>query len=177
MRFLRSASAPRRRRREGAAAVEFAMVAFPFFLMIFAVMEIGLIFIVDTALENATLQASRLIRTGQAAGGTITASAFKQKLCDNMSIFAGDCVSRAYVDVRTIPQFRNTTLPNPIVNGDMNEASLQYVTGSPGSLVLIRVFYKQPLITPMMSQVLKKLNSGEAILTVTTAFRNEPYAN
>lgn len=151
------------------------MVAFPFFLMVFAVLELGLIFMIDTVLENASYQAARLVRTGQAAGGTISASAFRQKLCDNMSVFAGDCPSRVNVDVRVIPQFRNTPLPDPIVNGQIDPASLQYVTGDPGDLVLIRVFYRQPLVTPMMSQVMQKLSSGEAVLTVTTAFRNEPY--
>lgn len=153
------------------------MVAFPFFLMIFAVLELGLIFMIDTVLENASLQASRLIRTGQASGGQITAAAFKQRLCDNMSIFASDCPSRVNVDVRVLPQFRNANPPDPIVNGQMDQTQLQYLPGGPGDVVLIRAFYRHTLITPLMSQALQKLNSGEAVLTVTTAFRNEPFGN
>ena len=46
----------------------------------------------------------------------------------------------------------------------------------PGSLVLVRVWYKQPLITPLMSQALSRLKDDNALLVSTAAFRNEPYA-
>ena len=46
-------SARSKRRREGAAAVEFAMVAIPFFLMIFSILELGVVFVLDSVLETA----------------------------------------------------------------------------------------------------------------------------
>ena len=45
----------------------------------------------------------------------------------------------------------------------------------PGDLMLVRVFYSQPLITPFMQQAMSRLNSGAAVISVATAFRNEPY--
>ena len=153
------------------------MVGLPFFFMLFAIMEVGLIFVTDSILDNATSQTARLIRTGQAAGSNMTAAQFKTQLCDRMGIFRGDCPSRATVDVRVLTQFRNQTPPDPTASGTAFDGSqLTYVTGQPGSLVLVRVWYKQPLITPLMSQALSRLKDDNALLVSTAAFRNEPYA-
>ena len=93
-----------------------------------------------------------------------------------MNIFSGDCPSRATVDVRVITKFRNVTPPDPLASGTSFDSSgLTYLTGQPGSLVLIRAWYKQPLITPFMAQALSKLNDGTTILMATSTFRNEPY--
>lgn len=165
-----------RSNRDGSVAIEFAMVAFPFFFMMFAIIEIGMIFVTDSILENATLETGRLVRTGQAAGSNMSATQFKTTFCDHMSIFASQCPSRATVDVRVINQFKNQTPPDPTANGTSFDTSqLTYDTGQPGSLVLVRVFYKQPLFTPFLAQALSKLGDGNTIMTATTTFRNEPY--
>lgn len=161
--------------REGAAAVEFAMVAAPFFFMIFAVLELGLVFLIDSTLENAVLTASRLVRTGQADTGNISAAQFKTALCAEMSVFQGDCGSRADVDVRVMPQFTDGIPDSPIRDGVMNTDDLQYDKGQPGDLMLVRVWYSQPLVTPFMQQAMSRLDSGAAVISVATAFRNEPY--
>jgi Flp pilus assembly protein TadG len=158
---------------EGSAAVEFGMVALPFLVMIFAILELGLVFVTDSVLENATIETGRLVRTGQAAEQNMTALTFKSSLCGRMSIFAADCASRATVDVRVIPQF-NTAPPDPMAGGTFNNGVLTYSNGLPGNLVLVRVWYRQPLLTTFLSQGLSRMNDGAAILTATTAFRNEP---
>ena len=56
----------RRRRREGSTAVEFALVAFPFFILLFGILEIGLMLLVDALVETAASDAGRQIRTGLA---------------------------------------------------------------------------------------------------------------
>jgi len=164
-----------RPRREGAAALEFAIVATPFFFLIFAVMELALVFVVDSVLENATLNASRLVRTGQADHENISADAFRSSLCADMGVLSANCESRTDIDVRVIPQFRAAPPPDPIVDGVLDESTLTYLPGDPGSLVLIRVWYSQPLVTPFLSSALSRLNSGDAVLSIATAFRNEPY--
>lgn len=149
------------------------MVALPFLLMIFAILELGLVFVIDSVLENATIETGRLVRTGQASAQGMTAAQFKTSLCGRMSIFSADCAARATVDVREIPQF-NTTPPDPMAGGTFNTAGLGYTTGDPGDLVLVRVWYNQPLLTTFMTQGLSRLNDGTVRLTATTAFRNEP---
>jgi Flp pilus assembly protein TadG len=161
------------RAREGSAAVEFGMVALPFILMVFAILELGLVFVTDSILENATIETGRLVRTGQASASSMTKEQFKTALCSRMSIFSSDCTTRATVDVRRIPQFA-TTPPDPMAGGTFDSASLTYTNGAPGDLMLVRVWYRQPLLTTFLAQGLSRLNDGAAMLTVTTAFRNEP---
>lgn len=152
------------------------MVALPFFFMMFAIIEIGLIFVTDSVLDNAVVETGRLVRTGQAQGSGLTAAAFKTQLCNRMGIFTSQCAARATVDVRSIAQFRNANPPDPLANGtSFDNSGLGYDAGAPGSIVLIRVWYKQPLFTPFLRQALSKLNDGNTILTATTAFKNEPY--
>lgn len=167
----------RRRARDGSSAVEFAFVGLPFFIMLFAIMEIGLVFVTDSVLDNATIETGRLVRTGQAAGSSMTGPQFKTELCNRMSIFSGDCAGRATIDVRALPQFRNAAPPDPLANGATFDASgLTYISGQPGDLMLVRVWYTHPLVTPFLAQALSRLDDGDAMLLATTAFRNEPYA-
>lgn len=163
--------------RDGSSAVEFAFVGLPFFIMLFAIMEIGLVFVTDSILDNAMSQSARLVRTGQAAGSSMTAAQFKAAFCDRMGIFSGDCPDRASIDVRALNQFRSATPPDPMASGTSFDAGvLTYVTGQPGDLMLVRVWYRHPLITPFLAQAMSRLKDGNAMLTATTAFRNEPYA-
>lgn len=150
------------------------MVALPFCLMMFAILELGLVFVTDSVLENATIETGRLVRTGQASAQGMTATQFKAAVCARMSVFSADCTSRATVDVRVIPQFA-TTPPDPMQGGTFSDAGLTYSNGQPGSLMLVRVWYRQPLLTTFMSQGLSRLRDGTIRMTATTAFRNEPF--
>jgi Flp pilus assembly protein TadG len=157
----------------GSAAVEFGMLALPFMLMVFAILEIGLVFVTDSILENATITTGRLVRTGQASALGMTSETFKASLCSRMSIFSSDCVNRAQIDVRVIPQFA-TVPPDPMDGGAFDEGELTYSNGAPGDLILVRVWYRHTLITTFLSQGLSRLSDGTAMLTAATAFRNEP---
>ncbi len=82
--------------KRGTAMVEFALVAMPFLFLLAAITEMGLIFIGNFCLSNATLVLAREIRVGQiaAAGlgatsssGTLTdLSDFKTAICKRMTI-------------------------------------------------------------------------------------------
>ena len=164
-----------RARRDGSAAIEFAIVALPFFFVIFAILELGVIFLVDSVMETAVQQTSRLVRTGQAQEQGITGDDFRSRLCANMIVFEGDCLARAIVDVRVIPQFNDPGPPNPVVNGEFDTSQLGYQAGDAGDLMLVRVWYEQPVFTPILSKALTPLDSGGALIVVTAAFRNEPF--
>lgn len=165
----------RRGHRSGVAAVEFAFVAAPFFFLIFAIMQIAFLFLLDSLLESATMQTARLVRTGEAFDRSLTQAQFESELCARMSVFEAECPNRLSVDIREIPQFRNQTLPNPVVNGVLNEAGLAYTNAQASSLVVVRVWYRQALFVPTLSQAVSRPESGDLLLNVTTAFRSEPY--
>ena len=161
--------------RRGSTAVEFAMVAAPFFFMLFAVLELAFVFVLDSVLENAVIETGRLVRTGLAECEDFNADQFKTALWARMSIFASDCATRVTVDVREIPQFTNPNPPDPTAGETFSEAGLGYDHGDPGSLMLVRAWYRHSLFTPFLEQGLARMGDGKAILTATTAFRNEPW--
>jgi Flp pilus assembly protein TadG len=173
--MARFRTADRRRNREGATAVEFALVALPFAFVMFAILEIGVVFVLDSILENSVVEAGRLVRTGQAERAGFSQARFKTELCSRMSIFQNDCSARATVDVRVIPRFDDPDVPDPTAGGSFNGSGTTYQGGDPGNIVLVRVWYRQPLITPFLSQGLSRLNDGATLLTASTAFRNEPW--
>src|SRR4051812_34223221 len=61
------------RANKGAAALEFAMIAAPFFALLGGVIELGLVFMAQVTLDNAMLTASREIRTGTNQSATTPA--------------------------------------------------------------------------------------------------------
>lgn len=171
------ASLLRRRKhaREGSTAVEFAMLAMPFFLLLFGILEIGLLLLLDAVVETAVSDAGRLVRTGQAQQQTLTSDDIKQKLCQNMSIFAADCSSRAFVDIQVVDNFTDPVAPDPLASGVFDPSKLTYEPGGPGERVLVRIWYEQPIITPMIAQAVSRTADNKVYLTTSLAFRNEPY--
>jgi len=162
----------------GATAVEFALVATPFFLLLFGIIELAFIFLVSSSLENATAQAARTIRTGELqTGGAATASAFKDAVCSKFGWLQSDCAANLSVDVRTYQTFASVTAPQPVSNGTFNAGALTFAPGGPDDIVVVRTYYQWPLIAPMISQAMQQLNGGKALLTSTAAFRNEPYGS
>src|SRR5690242_1389940 len=82
-RRLFAARAVRRliRQQDGAAAVEFGLVAAPFLALTFAIMETAVVFFSGQALETAVADSARLIMTGQAQTQGFNQAAFKNAVC------------------------------------------------------------------------------------------------
>lgn len=159
------------RARGGATAVEFAFVAGPFLLLVFAIIELALVSLVSVTLENAVSDTSREIRTGQlqTAGGTATT--FKTDMCGELGWIGSACSSALSIDVRTFTTFS--------ASGTALDAAKPttpcWDPGGPGSIVLVRAYYNWPLITPLLQTGLQTAN-GKRMVTAAAAFANEPYS-
>ena len=80
------------RKKDGAAAIEFAMVAAPFLALVFAILETAIVFFAGQALETATADSARLIMTGQAQKSGLSQTQFKDEVCKRIyGLF--DCMS------------------------------------------------------------------------------------
>ena len=168
------------RDRAGTAAIEFAFVAFPFLLMLFAVIELALVFLLSTSLEAAGERASREIRTGQFQTASQTAANFKTKVCGGMTWLAGNCSTALSVDVRTYTSYSLVQPLSPVKTVDgkqvFDDAEIQFATNIPPStIVVVRSYYKWPLISPLMNQGLVRLDGGIALVSSTQTFMTEPY--
>lgn len=166
-----------RRARDGATAVEFAIVAAPFLALMFGILDLGLVFMVSTTLENAVETAARKIRTGelQMSGGT--ASTFRTAVCDEMTWLGSGCASAVHVDVRTFPTFADVDFTDPTTNGAFDDSKTTFAPGGSESIVLVRVYYEWTLMTPLINTGLKNLANGNRLISSTATFRNEPYAS
>jgi Flp pilus assembly protein TadG len=163
------------RRHQGGNIVEMGLVALPFITLLFGVLELGVIFMVQTTLENAAYTVSRQIRTGelQTAGGT--AATFKTAMCNEMVWLGPTCASSLAVDVRTFSQFSAVTATSPVTNGAVDPTKTTFTPGNPGDIVLVRCFYTWNLFTPVLSVGLQNLSGGKRLLSAAVTFRNEPY--
>jgi Flp pilus assembly protein TadG len=171
--FLKSGSPSRTARlgkdESGATAVEFALVATPFFALLMALFEVGMIFWTGSLLDNAVADASRLIRTGQAQTGGFSKSKFRKAICDKMSMI--DC-NKLVIDVRKFPDFNSVTTPSLVKGSNLKPGSFTLGTG--GEIVLVRVFYKWSLLAPYLT-LMNNMGSGSRLLATAQLFRNEPF--
>ena len=93
------------RNRRGVAAVEFALVAPLFFGLLFAIIEIAMMFFASQVLETVTQDSARTIMTGQAQDAKYTQQTFKDDVvCPKISVMF-DCEDGIYVDVQSYPEF------------------------------------------------------------------------
>jgi len=163
-----------RRDRGGATAVEFALVIGPLIFMIMCCMELALVILVSVTLDNATDAAAREIRTGEVAS-TSTSTDFRKLVCANMSWLSGSCLASLQVDVRTYDSFALVDMSTPIKNGQFTASTFYYQIGSGSKIQLVRTYYDWPLFTPFLRAGLSTLSNGDALITSTSVFRNEPF--
>jgi Flp pilus assembly protein TadG len=174
------------RGQKGASAVEFAMVATPFFFLLFGIFETMMIFFVQTTLEAAVAEEARKIRTGQAqsTSNPISKSQFKANVCARL-MGLGNCATRLFVQVQNQPS--TGTLPNPWADGVLTPGSADdepYEATAANAIVVVRGYYVWPLLTPGISGAMKNysdtsnggtLGANNRIIAATSAFRNEPF--
>ncbi len=161
------------RANKGVTAIEFALVAFPFFGLMFAILEIGLTMFASATLETATQSAARLIRTGIAQEQALNSSAFKQKICDTVGTLF-DC-SKIKIDVRTITTF-DSTIPPPLDDdGKLKDDTFLYLPGKGGDIVLVRSFYEWPSLGKLVYLSLQNTGNGTFLMNSTAVFKNEPF--
>ena len=165
------------RDRRGATAVEFALVALPFIIMMLAIFEYAIVYLVTVTLDSATTDAARLIKTGQAQQSSMTSTQFKSLVCSDMGWLTSQCNASLYVDARVFSNFAGESSPTPVSNGKFNQSQLQFSIGGPGSIVLVTTYFQWTLLTPALQAGLSNMSGGIDVITARAAFRNEPYSS
>jgi Flp pilus assembly protein TadG len=163
-----------RRNRRGSAAVEFALVAPVFFALLFAIIETAIVFFAGQVLETVTQDSSRMIMTGQAQTGGFSQSQFKIYVCGKINVLF-DCDGGIFIDVKSYPAFSSVSITDPIDAGKNFVPPNNYSPGGPGDIVVVRLFYKWPLIVTGLGYNISNLTGSQRLLSATAAFRNEPY--
>ncbi len=162
-----------RRNESGSTAIEFALVAMPFLILLVFLIEIGLVFFAGEVLDNAVAESARLIRTGQAQEASLDADGFKQEVMEHLpGFFSSDRLS---IDVKTYTSF-STWAETPLVDDD-NELieDFSFQTGGASEIVVMRAFYRWPMATAYFGIDFSDLANGDRLLASIAAFRNEPF--
>ncbi len=156
----------------GAAAVEFALVAAPFLLLVLAALQTMIIFLCGQAIQTVASQSARLVMTGQAAG--LSQTNYKTAVCNNLpSMF--DC-SKVIVDMQSAANFTSLNTTPPVVSYDRYGRptnTWSYSQGSPGDVVILRVMYNFPVLGGTIG--LANQPNGTFLMIGTAVFKNEPY--
>ena len=87
-----------------------------------------------------------------------------------MSWVGSSCNTALIVDVRTLPSFNNgATLTAPVATKTC------WDPGGPNSIVLVRGYYKWPLLTPLLQAAIGGA-PGNRQINFSAVFANEPYS-
>lgn len=177
------------------AAVEFGLLAFPFFLLVFATIEAFIAFAGEQLLENAVDTMGRQIRTGQITFGMgrttdLTEAQFRTKFCQEISLMircadeenADD--QKLYLDVRQFASFADAPKGIPrksdALYADLDPTGFAYKPGGPGTINIVRAYYRWEVMTDLVRPYITNIRpEGELptdyLMVATSAFRNEAY--
>lgn len=172
-----------RRNDDGMAAVEFGIVAMPFFLMIMGIMSTGLQFFTQSSIENGVETASRMILTGQAQTSSppMNMQTFRNNICSRAGPFINCDSAHLSIIIKSWPNWASLQAQSCISGGGLTPSSgndtalVSATSGAPGDIVLVTVCYKWDMAKGMPTYMPVKFSDGSALMQATVAFRTEPY--
>jgi Flp pilus assembly protein TadG len=162
--------------REGAVAVEFALVAAPFIALLFALLQAMSVFFAGRLLDVAVTQAGRQILTGSAQTSNMTASSFATAFCQN--VYALFNCNNFMINVQSSASFATANVSVPTLTFDSHGAVTnpwQFSPGNANDIVVVQVMYQWPVFLGPLGLNLSNLSNGNRLLVSTNVFKNEPY--
>ncbi len=177
---------------KGAVAIEFSILALPFFTIIFAILETAMTFFAQQLLESAVQDVSRFIQTGQAQaiGTDWDESDFRTAMCDQLygmfdcAIASDPTKSRMQVRISVVTSFSAATVTPPVsaaCGPGASEAQCDwaitsaYNDGTRNQVILVQAYYKWPTIVSLPWFNLETQAGGNRLLSAVRVFRNEPF--
>ncbi len=160
---------------DGAAAVEFALVAAPFIALLVAIIQTMVVFLAQRLLDEVVSQASRVILTGQAQTSSLSQAQFADWVCQKTVIFF--TCSNLMVNVQSYASFSAASTSTPTLTFDSQgnvTNSWSYSLGHPGDIVVVQVLYQWPVLLGPLSFNLSNLSNGNRLLVSSNVFKREP---
>lgn len=162
--------------RRGATAIEFGILALPFFLLIFAVIETTISFTAEQVMANSMDKLARQVRTGQIVPAATDENAFRELICDDIELFVADGCPDLHFDLQSYATFDDVPKSIPFSGpGQIDTSDFQYSPGGAGTINNLRIIYKWPVYTDMMKSRIAGLEDGRVLLYTTTTWQNEPF--
>jgi hypothetical protein len=178
------------RHQGGATALEFALAAPVFILLIMGTVEFALIFAAQNLMESATYSASRLGKTGSG----VKESTQKKLIVDELHRFAGIIVDTRKVKISSYAytDYGEIGKPEPFIDANKNgvrdsgenytdtNGNAQYDLdrgksghGGTSQVVVYTVEYPWEVFTPLLKPLIG--TGGKLNLSTRAVVKNEPY--
>ncbi|MFB9978833.1 TadE/TadG family type IV pilus assembly protein [Mesorhizobium kowhaii] len=170
------------RDRRGSTAIEFGILAIPFALLVFAILESCIAFAGQEVMANITDDVARRLRTGQLRAADIAGDNLKNMICNKLEIIVSqDCPNQLMVDLRQFTTFAAASLAGfkikandvQLTNGTA-EVSFSVTAGAAESRNMLRVFYKWPIMTDLLAQ---SMGGNKTLHFASVTWQNEPFDN
>ncbi|MBT1158360.1 pilus assembly protein [Aminobacter anthyllidis] len=165
------------RNQSGSTAIEFAVLAIPFSLLVFAILESCIAFAGQQVLANAADEVARQLRTGQVRAAAITKVALEKMICDKLEVLVAKGCPELVVDLRSYPTFADAAKVKVKLTSDKDIDTTGFaVTPGPSmSKNMLQVFYRWPVITDFMRASMSNLKDGKTLQYATVTWQNEPF--
>ena len=177
---------------KGGVTIEFALIGTVLFIMLFGIIEVGMITFSQVVVENATNKTVRNIRLGL-DGGT---GNMKQYIRDEIRRNTVGLINNNNIIITTDLDTNYNVIPKPEkcladppapagtcpagapfqdangngkYDGDMPELEL----GGPGDRIRIAVYYNWNVISPILRPLMGE--NGSLVIKSTTFVKNEPF--
>ena len=157
-----------RRAEDGTTAIEFGLLAMPFFLLMFVIIELGMILFTEYAIQFGVEESSRILRT--AGQGTMTGEEFRDMICDRAAVVI-NCNQRLGLSVTSASRFADVEHPR-IANIQPGDVSA-FTPGTAGDAVVVIATYDWAFISLFMSPLANLANPNARRLHGIAAFRTE----
>ncbi len=163
----------------GVTAIEFGILALPFFTIIFAILETTMVFLAGQVLDSAVEDASRMIKTGRAQAAGYNMSNFRTLMCGYTFNLFGNCAD-IQIKVAKISNFTSTTTSSTVQTCTVTTCTWipvtpDYVPGVGRDVIQVFAFYRWPLLVNLPYFNLKNQPDSYRLIGSTRVFRNEPF--
>ena len=161
---------------EGVTAIEFSLMATPFFFIVIGIIELSMMYVANSMLLGGVEDAARQIRTGQTQGATgeTPQQAFENSFCETSGVLL-DCNNIQY-EVETINDFSAADMSMPTFDKNGKLIAPPFDLGGSSSIVLVRVIYFYPLMTPLIGKFFADSPNNTKLMMATLVVQNEPYS-
>lgn len=171
------------RNRDGATAIEFALVFTPFLMLIFAIFGVSLFYFTETVLDQSVAAATRQIRTGQSQSGAgLKISGLKKAICDRsaglikcdkLSIIVAN--GATWSEFQTVPSCKDSK-SNVVPSNYPDTENVATGAGGRERVVVVIACYPWELLASIPYIGLGNVNGGKAqLIQAMAAFKSEPY--
>lgn len=163
--------------REGATALEFALLAIPFAILVFAIIECCISFAGQQVLTNVTDDVARRIRTGQLRPADLNEQKLKAIICADLSIIVAEHCPGLEVDLKQYSSFAQAAAVRTKItaDNDLDTSGFAVAPGPSMSKNMLRVFYKWPVMTDFISKQVSNLKGNKTLHFATVTWQNEPF--